>query len=147
SASPDSRLGVGLYLPLRPSRGNYYEVGFSKSLASHLRLDTNWFARAVNNFEDDDLFLNTGVSFPIAFQHALIRGTEVKLEVPRWGPFSGFLSYANTTGIGQLPISGGLFLDDGAADQLSAHDKFPISQDIRNVVSGYARYQIAPRVW
>ena len=147
SSSPDGRLGVGFYLPLRPSRGNYYEVGFSKSLGNRVRLDANWYARDVNNFEDDDLFLNTGVSFPIAFQHALIRGTEVKLEAPRWGRFSGFLSYANTTGIGQLPISGGLFLDDDAADQLSAHDKFPISQDIRNVVSGYARYQIASRVW
>jgi hypothetical protein len=147
SSSPESRLGVGFYLPIRPSRGNYYEVGISKTLGSHTRLDANWFARDVNNFEDDDLFLNTGVSFPIAFQHALIRGTEVKLEVPRWGRFSGFLSYANTTGLGQLPISGGLFLDPDAADQLSSHDRFPISQDIRNVASGYVRYQITSRLW
>jgi hypothetical protein len=147
SSSPDSRLGVGFYLPLRPSGGNYYEIGISKALGSHARLDANWYARDVASIEDDDLFLNTGVSFPIAFEHALIRGTEVKLEVPRWGRFSGFLSYANTTGIGQLPISGGLFLDDNAADQLSSRDKFPISQDIRNAASAYLRYQITSRLW
>jgi hypothetical protein len=116
-------------------------------LGSHIRLDANWFDREVRDFEDDDLLLNTGVSFPIAFRKATIRGTEIKLEVPRWGKFSGFLSYANMTGLGQFPISGGLFLDDGDADLLDARYKFPVSQDIRNVVNGYVRYQILPRLW
>jgi len=31
---------------------------------------------------------------------------------PRLGRFSGYLSYANSLGIGQYPISGGLFLDN-----------------------------------
>lgn len=147
SSAPSSRFEEGFYLPLRPSRGNYYEVGLSKALGSHIRLDANWFDREVRDFEDDDLLLNTGVSFPIAFRKATIRGTEIKLEVPRWGKFSGFLSYANMTGLGQFPISGGLFLDDGDADLLDARYKFPVSQDIRNVVNGYVRYQILPRLW
>jgi hypothetical protein len=147
SASPATRFEEGFYLPLKPSRGNYYEVGVSKAIGSHIRLDANWFRRDVRNFEDDDLLLNTGVSFPIAFQRAIVLGTEVKLEVPRWGKFSGFLSYSNTTGTGQFPISGGLFLDDDDKDLLSANYKFPISQDIRNVVNAYVRYQIIPRVW
>lgn len=147
SSSPLTRFGEGFYLPLRPSRGNYYEVGLSKRIGSHVRLDANWFARDIENFEDDDLLLNTGVSFPIAFKHALVRGTEVKLEVPRWGRFSGFLSYANMSGIGQLPISGGLFLDEGSAELQSSYDKFPISQDVRNVANAYARYQISSRLW
>jgi hypothetical protein len=29
------------------------------------------------------VFLNTGVSFPIAFDHARIHGAETKLEIPR----------------------------------------------------------------
>jgi hypothetical protein len=147
SSAPSSRFEEGFYLPLRPSRGNYYEVGLSKALGSHIRLDANWFDREVRDFEDDDLLLNTGVSFPIAFRKATIRGTEIKLEVPGWGKFSGFLSYANMTGLGQFPISGGLFLDDGDADLLDARYKFPVSQDIRNVVNGYVRYQILPRLW
>jgi outer membrane receptor for Fe3+-dicitrate len=147
SAAPDTRFEEGVYLPLRPSRGNYYEAGFSKTLAGHFRLDANWFRRSVRNFEDDDLLLNTGVSFPISFAHADISGTEIKLEVSQWGKFSGFLSYSNTTGLGQLPLSGGLFLDDDDREQIYENGKFPISQDIRNVVSARVRYQVAPRVW
>lgn len=147
SASPDTRFGQGVYLPLRPSRGNYYEAGFSKALAGHLRLDANWFRRSVRNFEDDDLLLNTGVSFPISFAHADISGTEIKLEVSQWGKFSGFLSYSNTTGLGQLPLSGGLFLDDDDRERIYENGKFPISQDIRNAVNARVRCQIAPRVW
>ena len=147
SSAPETRFGGGLYLPLRPSRGNYYEAGLSKSLFGHARLDVNWFQRDVRNFEDDDLLVNTGVSFPIAYTSAEVKGTEAKLEVPRWGRFSGFLSYANTTGSGTLPIAGGLFLDQGSASLLNQNTKFPISQDVRNVASAYVRYQIFSRMW
>jgi hypothetical protein len=147
SSAPATRFEEGFYLPLLPSRGNYYDIGFSKALGNHIRLDANWFRRDVRNFEDDNLLLNTGVSFPIAFERARVQGTEIKLELARWGKASGFLSYSNTTGLGQFPISGGLFLDEDDRDLLNASYRFPISQDIRNVVNGYARYQILPRVW
>ena len=142
-----SRFREGVYLPVLPSRGNYYELGLSKALGSRVRLDASWFVRDVRNFEDDDLLLNTGVSFPIAFYKGVVKGTEVKLELPHWGRFSGFLGYANTTGLGQYPISGGLFLDADDVDLLNANYKFPISQDIRNVANAYARWQIATRIW
>src|SRR6185312_14829098 len=99
-----------LRLPVRPSRGNFYEVGLSRVIASHVRLNVNWFRRGLNNFADDDVLLNTGVSFPIAFSRAHIAGTEVRLEVPRWGPVSAVLSYSNQNGTGYLPVTGGLFL-------------------------------------
>jgi outer membrane receptor for Fe3+-dicitrate len=145
--APGSRFRDGLYLPVRPSRGNYYEVGLSKALGRNVRLDASWFLRDVRNFEDDDLLLNTGVSFPVTFYKGVVKGTEVKLEIPHWGRFSGFLGYSNTTGLGQYPISGGLFLDAGDIDLLNAHYKFPISQDIRNAASAYLRYQITDRLW
>ncbi len=147
SAAPQTRFQSGFYLPLRPSRGNYYEGGVTQALGHRLRLDANYFLREVDNFEDDDLLLNTGVSFPISFQHARVRGTEVKLDVPTWGRFSGFASYANTIGIARYPITGGLFLDSNASDLLGAHDTFPISQDQRNVAHARIRYQIHSRFW
>src|SRR5205085_10546300 len=76
-------------LPLRPSRGNFYEIGFSKSLLTKLRLDGSYFRRNISNFADDSVLLNTGVNFPIAFAGAAIYGFESKIEVPRWGAFSG----------------------------------------------------------
>ncbi|MDQ6705429.1 MAG: TonB-dependent receptor, partial [Acidobacteriota bacterium] len=67
-----------LSLPVRPSHGNYYQAGFSQSVFAHLRMDASWYLRDFNDFADDDLLLNTGVSFPISFAHARIRGFEAR---------------------------------------------------------------------
>jgi hypothetical protein len=136
-----------LHLPIKPSSGNFYEVGISKVLASHLRLDVNWFRRAMSDFADDDVLLNTGVSFPIAFSRAEIEGTEIKLQIPRWGPVSAFVSYSNQTGTGYLPVTGGLFLGDETAGQLTARSSFPISQDQRNTAAAQVRVQATKRTW
>src|SRR6185437_4756068 len=81
-----------LRLPVEPARGNYFEAGFAKGLFGKVRLDGNLYHRDYTNFPDDDLLLNTGVSFPIAVSRAVIYGAEVKLEVPHWGRFSGYVS-------------------------------------------------------
>ena len=131
-----------LYLPLRPSRANYYEAGLTKAIARHLRLDASVFRRDIRNYADDDLLLNTGVNFPIAFQSAEIDGVEVKLDMPRWGPLSGSVSYANMLGSGRFPIAGGLFLEGNPAA-----GSFPVSQDQRNTARASVRGQILPRLW
>jgi outer membrane cobalamin receptor len=136
-----------LRLPVRPSEGNFYEAGFAKGLFHKVRLEANYYRRAMNNFADDDLLLNTGVSFPIAFRKAKIHGVETKLEIPRWGPLSGFVSYSNMLGVGFFPVTGGLFLGSDAVDALSAVHSFPITQDQRNTVRSRFRYQVTPRVW
>ncbi len=147
SAAPDTRLGVGFQLPVRPSRGNYWEGGLTRALGSRIRLDATYFHRVIHDAKDDDVLLNTGVSFPISFARADIRGLEVKLTMPRWGRLSGYLSWANSIGFGQYPISGGLFLDDGDADLLTSNQRFPITQDQRNNVRGWVRAQLTKRVW
>jgi outer membrane cobalamin receptor len=136
-----------LRLPVRPSTGNFYEAGVSKGFLGKLRLDANYFRRRVANFADDDVFLNTGVSFPIAFRSAEINGFESKLEIPRWGRVSGFLSYANQIGTGYLPVTGGLFLGDAAAEALGSSSGFPITQDQRNTARARFRYEATSRLW
>ncbi|HEY2843887.1 MAG TPA: TonB-dependent receptor, partial [Bryobacteraceae bacterium] len=54
SADLSDQLGGGAFIPLRPSRGNFTEAGFSKSLSRRLRLDGTWYYRQVTNFADDD---------------------------------------------------------------------------------------------
>jgi hypothetical protein len=137
-----------LLLPVEPSHGNYYELGATKAFLGKLRLDTNMFRRDVNNYADDSQVLSTGISFPIAFRRAIIYGAEAKLEVQRWGRFSGFASYSYIVGNVWNPITGGLFLGDdatGATSDLSGH--FPDSQDQRNTVRARVRFQVAPRLW
>lgn len=134
-------------LPLRPSRGHFYEIGFSKALPGGLRLDGSRYRRDLRNFADDDVFLNTGVSFPIAFDRARIEGVEARLELPRWRTLSGFVSWSNLVGTGTLPVTGGLFLERDAAALLASTARFPISQDQRNTVQARFRWELHPRLW
>jgi len=138
---------VVLRLPVRPARGNYYEVGATKSISGKLRIEANIFRRDFHNYPDDDTLLDTGVSFPIAFSRARIFGEELRLEVPEWWRFSGYLSYSNQSGIGNGPITGGLFLGSDAAGVLTNTDKFAVSQDQRNTARARIRFQAGKRVW
>ncbi len=143
----DSLNPIVVRLPVQPARANYYEVGVTKSFFGNLRLDANVFFRDFRNYSDDDVLLDTGVSFPIAFAKGQIRGEEVRIEVPQWRRFSGYLSYANQIGIGQGPITGGLFLGSDAAAALTDTTRFPVSQDQRNTAHARVRFQATPRFW
>jgi hypothetical protein len=146
SAQVQSLSGIVVRIPVRPARANYYELGFTKSIAGKLRIDGNVFRRDFRDYPDDDVLLNTGISFPIAFASAEIHGEEIQIAVPRWGRFSGSLSYSNQTGIGQGPITGGLFLGSDAQG-IPDTGKFPVSQDQRNTVRARVRYQATERLW
>jgi outer membrane receptor for Fe3+-dicitrate len=143
----DSLNPIVVRLPVQPARANYYEAGVTKSFFGNLRLDANVFRRDFRNYSDDDVLLDTGVSFPIAFAKGRIMGEEMRIEVPHWGRFSGYLSYANQVGIGQRPITGGLFLGSDAAVALNDTSRFPVSQDQRNTARARVRFQATPRFW
>jgi TonB dependent receptor-like, beta-barrel/Carboxypeptidase regulatory-like domain len=134
-------------LPVRPSRGHFFDAGFSKAVSRRARVDVGVFRRAMDNFADDDVLLNTGVSFPIAFESAEIHGAEIKLEVPRWGRTSGFLSYSHMRGTGTLPIAGGLFLGDEVDELLEAGHQFRLSQDQAHTIRGRISHQLTPSFW
>ena len=134
-------------LPVRPSLGHFFEAGLSKRLFSVARLDVTQFSRRMKDFADDDVLLNTGVSFPMAFDRAEIIGTELKFEVPRWQSWSGFVSYSHLRGTGFLPITGGLLIGDEAESDVDSTESFPISQDQRHTVRGRAAYQFSDRAW
>jgi outer membrane cobalamin receptor len=137
-----------LRLPVKPSRGNYYELGLAKSFADTLKLDVNYFRRDLDNYADDDLLLNTAVSFPISFRKASIYGAESKLELPQWHRFSGFVSYSYIVGSAYLPVTGGLFVGSDATSALNqTSGRFWDSQDQRNTLHGRLRYQLISHVW
>jgi len=143
----DSIDPVVLRVPVQPASANYYEIGVTKFFFGNLRLDANVFRRDFHNYSDDDTLLDTGVSFPIAFAKARIAGEEIRLAVPHWGRFSGYVSYANQSGIGQGPITGGLFLGDEATSGLTDMSKFAVSQDQRNTLRARIRCEATKRVW
>jgi outer membrane receptor protein involved in Fe transport len=137
---------TALRLPVRPSLGHFYEAGVSKGFAGASRLDAGFFERRMNQFADDDLLLNTGVSFPIAFQHAFVRGLETIFRVAQGKRLSGSIAYAWMKGVGDLPITGGLFLGEEASLR-DADGSFPLSQDQRHTVRGRVGYQLSATAW
>jgi hypothetical protein len=147
SPAADVLNGTVLRLPVRPSRANFYEIGFSRAFFGKLRLESNVFRRSFRDYSDDDVLLNTGVSFPITFSEAYIRGAEIKIEIPRWGRFSGFVSYSNQLGIAHGPVTGGLFLGEEASSAVGDNSRFFVSQDQRNTARARIRAQVTRRVW
>jgi len=133
-------------LAVRPSRGHFLEVGARKGFGRLLRIEANQFWRRFRQFADDEVFLNTGIGFPIAFDRARIHGTEARVEIPGWRGVSGYASWSNLSGTGYLPLTGGLFLGD-AAERLRARGGFPISQDQRNTARAQVRFQLHRRWW
>ncbi len=145
SQSLDAIEGV---LALPASRANFWELGIRKAFGDLFRLDVNHFWRDFADFYDDDVFLNTGVSFPISFDSARIEGTEVRLEMPRYRGVTSYISYSNLLGTATSPVTGGLFVEGGEAQELrDVRRTFPISQDQRNTVRAVLRWQPHPRVW
>lgn len=137
-----------LRLPVEPARANYYEAGFGNALFGHMRVTGNFFWRRYHNYPDDNLLLNTGVSFPITFALANIYGEEAKVEIPHWGKLSGYISWTNERGNGYFPATGGLFLGDDAAQAIQqTSGVFPVSQEQRNSVRARFRYEVRPRFW
>jgi hypothetical protein len=136
-----------LRLPVNPAQANYYEAGITKAFKGHLRFDANAFRRDFRNFSDDDTLLNTGVSFPISIASARIEGTEGKLTLPRWGRFSGAISYSNQVAVAQGPITGGLFIGSEAVTGVPDNSRFRVSQDQRNTVRARLHCELTKRLW
>lgn len=146
SEAVDALVDDVVRLPVPASRGNFYEAGLSK-IVGGLRVDASYFSRQVGNVGDDDVLLNTGVSFPIAFRHADIKGAEVKLDLPNWKKWSGFVSYSHLRGVGDLPITGGLFLGEEGTELLQSTERFAVTQDQRHTLRGRASYRFVPSGW
>jgi hypothetical protein len=134
-------------LTLRPSRANYYELGATQELFHKAHISASVFRRDTRNFADDDVLLDTGVSFPIAISSAHIYGAESQFALPQWGPWSAWLNYSYMVASARLPVVGGLFLGQDAAELLNSNARIWISQDQRHTAHGQLRYQPWSRFW
>jgi hypothetical protein len=50
-------------------------------------------------------------------------------------------------GVGELPVTGGLFLGEKDIEQLESTEQFPLTQDQRHTIRGRAAYQFSPSSW
>lgn len=147
SAQTDAANSTTVRLPVLPSRGNFFEAGITAGLARRLRLDVTGYHRSFSQFADDDVFLNTGVSFPVAFESARINGLDAKVSLLPVRRISGFASYSLLKGTARLPLVGGLFLGEDSLDELEAEGEVAITQDQRHTVRGQLRVEATERLW
>ncbi len=133
-------------LPVPTSHGNFFEAGLSKAIGGRARIDLTTYNRRMTDVADDDLLLNTGVSFPIAFRRANIYGAEAKLEFRPSNTLFGFVAYSYMHGIGELPVTGGLFLGEDTGE-LQSTEHFALTQDQRHTIRARATYQFSPSAW
>jgi outer membrane cobalamin receptor len=134
-------------LPVEPSHGDFVEAGLTAGIRGKLRVDVTAYNRSFSHFADDDVFLNTGVSFPVAFDSARVRGLDTKLTLLQAGRFSGFASYSLLKGTAQLPLVGGLFIGTDQLEQLKDEGDVIITQDQRHTLRGQLRFTVSNRLW
>jgi hypothetical protein len=147
SANVRTLAGTVVQFPVRPSRGNYYEVGASKELLRKARWSLNYFRREIDNVADDDTLLDTGISFPIALHSASMYGAESQFVLPQVGPFSAWVNYSYLAASVHLPVSGGLFLGKDSAALLNSRERIWASQDQRHTAHAEIRYQHHDQFW
>jgi hypothetical protein len=112
-------LGFGQLYNVSERQDNI-NVGLQQGIGSKLRLDVSYWHRRVTNAADQDQFFNTGIVFPLNFKGGDLHGWNVRLDLAPTGGFRGYLSVGHVRAVYDPPFVGGLFLDSGALDTLTA---------------------------
>jgi hypothetical protein len=113
------QLGGGV-LFVHSERQNAIDVGVQQGVGSRLRLDADYWRRRSRFAGDQDQFQNTGIVFPLAFTRGNLSGWNVRMDLSRTAGFRGFASVGHTHAEYVPPLTGGLFLNSGALDTLTA---------------------------
>jgi len=125
---------------IRAERQTAVEAGGEFWLGRALRADVAVWRRSIRNQGDPNVFFGTTVIFPNAVDRGEAKGLDLRLEMPRRGGFSGFVTYTLAK-IDQFgPINGGLFLEDDVIE-IGPGTKFTPDHDQRHAVSAEVGYQ------
>jgi outer membrane receptor protein involved in Fe transport len=125
--------------PLLPEEQKAFEAAVDQMLGRFVRLDVAYWRRWVRNVADPNVFLGTTIIFPNTVARGWASGIDVRLDVPRTGGWSAFVSYGNGRVKQQGPITGGLFLEDEVED-IANGERFTPDHDQRNVGSAGVSY-------
>src|SRR6202171_5464704 len=134
----DRQLGGGLIL-VPSDRQDVYDVGVQQAIGSKLRLDVAFWERRVRFVGDQAQFQNTGIVFPVAFDHGRLHGWNVRLDLAPLGGLTGYASFGHVHAVYSPPLAGGLFLDTGALDAITG-GPFLIDHDQDLQIQGGLNY-------
>jgi outer membrane receptor protein involved in Fe transport len=128
------------FVPLRGERDIQHDIGLDIPLRGW-SLDVDSFHTSARNFLDHDVIGNSGMFVPLTDLGAIVTGTEVSLRSPRLFHIAQWrVAYANQTGHGIGPITGGLLGDAPSGNFLLDHDQ-------RNTVSSVLSMTLPGHAW
>ena len=125
---------------LEPERQWAWEAGVEQWLGGRVRADVAGWSRSVENYADPNVFFGTTIVFPNSVARGWARGLDVRLELPRAGNWSSYLTYTLSKVEQEGPINGGLFLEDDIAE-IGPGTRFTPDHDQRHVASGGLTFQ------
>jgi outer membrane receptor protein involved in Fe transport len=128
--SPFADLGGGK--EVEPERQTAVEIGWEQRIGSAVRVDAAYWSRRITNAGDPNVLLGTTLVFPNAVAKGRASGIDLRLDVPRRGGWSGYVSYANARVEQFGPITGGLFLEEEIAE-IGPGTRFIPDHDQRHV--------------
>jgi outer membrane receptor protein involved in Fe transport len=128
------------FIPLRGERDIQHDVGLTIPIRSWI-LDVDNFHTSARNFLDHDVLGNSGIFVPLTDLGAVISGTEVSVQSPRYRNVAQLrLAYSNQIAQGIGPISGGLLEDAPTGNFLLDHDQ-------RNTATGVLSLNLPGHFW
>jgi outer membrane receptor for ferrienterochelin and colicin len=124
---------------LEPERQWATEAGVNQSLWRGMRVDAAYWHRHVRNISDPNVLFGTTIIVPNSIARGKADGVDVRVEIPRRGGTSGYLSYTNARVVNFGPVTGGLFLEDEVIE-IADGTRFTPDHDQRHVAAFGASY-------
>ena len=124
---------------LQPERQWAGEVGINQTLARAARVDVSYWRRRVESVSDPNVLFGTTLFVPNAIARGEADGVDVRLDLPRRGGASGYVSYTNSRVVNFGPVTGGLFLEDEVIE-IADGTRFIPDHDQRHVAAFGASY-------
>ena len=124
---------------LSPERQTAIDVTVNQVLARSVRVDVSYWRRRIRNAGDPNVLFGTTIIFPNTVARGRASGIDVRVEGPRRGGWSWYISYANARVVQFGPITGGLFLEDEVIE-IGPGTPFTPDHDRRNVGAFGASY-------
>jgi hypothetical protein len=103
------------------------------------RFDLTVWQRRIRNQADPNVLFGTNIVFPNSVRRGRAKGLDLRVDLPRRGPWCGYLSYTLSRVVQFGPINGGLFLEDNFPD-IEFRSQFTPDHDQRHVASAALTY-------
>lgn len=105
---------------VKSERSNYYDVGVSQKIGTHLTLGLDTYYRQVNYLQDEGQFGAALVYSPFNYARGRVRGIEFSANYDN-GPWNGYFNLAQSRAMGKGIISGQYNFDEDELAYVATH--------------------------